>query len=465
MLGLGCGHAHHGGDRRQPARLLAPVGLQRRILLSALPVAAFTALLYLLDALKQILLAQWFGRGDEIEAFMIGSLLPVFLPSIVSAPVGLVLIPAYVEMKVRLGEAGRAHLVSGFLALQLTGLLALCLALLLFAGPIVTLTGIGFSEEKRAVARSVLLLLVPMVLLTSWAKTIGAGVNAERRFALVAFAPILVTAGGLVALWLWRDVFGIMALPAGMVAGALAMLLASALAAARAGTPWLPRRRHLDSPLRAALRSYLVLLCGTCLMTSMEFVDHAMAASLGPGSVAALNYGRSVVGVAVGVVSLALGAAVLPHVSHDLSLGRVAQVRRSFRVYTAYCLGGGLVAAALIGAFSAPIVRLLFERGAFGSADTEIVAGVQMLFALQVPWYVAGGVAVRILSALQMNQVILAVAGANLLLDIALNWLLMRYLGVAGIALATSCVYFVSFLVCWIHAERALRERADHGAH
>jgi len=100
--------------------------------------------------------------------------------------------------------------------------------------------------------------------------------------------------------------------------------------------------------------------------------------------------------------------------------------------------------------FSEPIVRLLFERGAFTSVDTLRVSQVQALFLLQLPFYFLGILMVRLISSLNMNHILMQAATINLLLKVVFNYLLMKWMGVAGIALSTALMYTASFIYCSI---------------
>jgi putative peptidoglycan lipid II flippase len=83
----------------------------------------------------------------------------------------------------------------------------------------------------------------------------------------------------------------------------------------------------------------------------------------------------------------------------------------------------------------------LFERGAFGPNDTQRVAEVLRFAAFQIPFYILGTVAARVAVSLQAARLMLVISFSALVLNAALNWLLMRHLGVAGIALSTVIVH------------------------
>ena len=100
----------------------------------------------------------------------------------------------------------------------------------------------------------------------------------------------------------------------------------------------------------------------------------------------------------------------------------------------------------LIYAFSDSIVNIIFQRGSFTTEDTAIVSPVQAYFAFQIPFYVAGIVVVRLISALRANHILMWGAAINLVVNIGFNILFIHYLGLKGIALSTSFVYLISFL-------------------
>jgi putative peptidoglycan lipid II flippase len=60
------------------------------------------------------------------------------------------------------------------------------------------------------------------------------------------------------------------------------------------------------------------------------------------------------------------------------------------------------------------------------------------MYALQIPFFVSSRVFYRFLIAMRRTDLILYCGMLNLALDVVLNLILMRWFGVAGIALATS---------------------------
>jgi putative peptidoglycan lipid II flippase len=107
--------------------------------------------------------------------------------------------------------------------------------------------------------------------------------------------------------------------------------------------------------------------------------------------------------------------------------------------------------------FSHFLIRILFQRGAFTAEDTKVVSHVLVFLSLEIPSYILVILGIRLMSALKRNFVLMVIAGVNMALNVILNLILMRYAGVAGIALSTSCVYLVSCMLVYASITRCLR--------
>jgi putative peptidoglycan lipid II flippase len=116
-------------------------------------------------------------------------------------------------------------------------------------------------------------------------------------------------------------------------------------------------------------------------------------------------------------------------------------------------------AVAALAFFTEPLIRLLFERGAFTPETTIAVSRVQLWLLPQIPFYVLAMLGARVLSALDGNAVVLRIAAINLAMNVLGNYVLMRWYGVAGIAMSTSLMHVVAMLVTLWAIRRKLAER------
>jgi putative peptidoglycan lipid II flippase len=110
-----------------------------------------------------------------------------------------------------------------------------------------------------------------------------------------------------------------------------------------------------------------------------------------------------------------------------------------------------------------PLVRLTLQHGAFRAGDTEVVKTVLAMYAIQIPFFAVSRVFYRFVVAMRRTDLIFYCGGLNLVLDVVLNLLLMRWMGVAGIALATSLwtMSTLAFLFFWSNRLLAAAEHRD----
>jgi putative peptidoglycan lipid II flippase len=431
--------------------------VNRRIFAASLVVGALGALGSLIALVKELVVARQFGRGDEIDAFLIAFLLPAFAINVVAASLNTALVPTVVQVSLRDGEEAGARLFSSAVVTAAGLLVAVSVLLAALFPLLLPILASNFDPDKRALTLALFHAVLPAVTISGIATVWAGMLNARQRFAAAAVAPLLVPALTIVFLLLGSRALGAFALATGTVAGMFAQCALLAAALRKQGLPVFPRWHGLSDPLRQVVGQYLPMVAGAMLMSGAVLVDQAMAAMLDPGSVAALGYGSKLVAAAVTLGSQALGTAVLPHFSQMVASGDHSGLRHSLATWTRIVVVVSAAATVALMLLSEPLIRVMFERGAFTSEDTRVVSEVQTLYALQIPFHVLGMLYVRVISAFRQNRVLLWGATISLPLNAILNYVLMWRLGVAGIAVSTSIVYAVSCAFLGWHAIRALR--------
>jgi putative peptidoglycan lipid II flippase len=133
-----------------------------------------------------------------------------------------------------------------------------------------------------------------------------------------------------------------------------------------------------------------------------------------------------------------------------------ARCRHTIRTWVRLTALASVPIAALLIAGARPLVRVALQHGKFGPCDTNVVASVLAMYAIQIPFFVVSRVYYRFVVAMRRTDLILYCGIINLALDIVLNLVLMRWFGVAGIALATSLWTVSTFFYLWYWSRKLL---------
>ena len=437
------------------------MSIDRRILSAAASVFAAGAVVKIVAMGKEFVVAGVFGRSDAMDAFLAAFLIPNLLINLIAESMNQALVPTLIMVRMRDGWERAQELLSSSM-LWLCGLLTAAAVLMaLLARTFFPLIAWGFPALKLDLSVRLFYSLLPVVLLSGIAATCTAVLNTFERFAMPALAALVMPLSIVAAGVLFHGVLGIWALVWGTLVGALA----------HAGmTVWMMETRGYrfrvgwhgnDEATREVAHQYGPVLLSSVVASGGLLVDQAMAAMLPAGSVSALVFANRFVSVAVTLMAGAVSSAVVPYFSSMITDRDWQGCRRTLRTWSRVMAVVSLPVAGLLIAGAQPLVRLTLQHGAFGAKDTVVVASVLAMYAIQIPFFVVSRVFYRFVVAMRRTDLVLWCGLLNLVLDVLLNLLLMRWLGVAGIALATSLWTVSTLCFLWYWAHRLLKQAAD----
>jgi len=302
--------------------------------------------------------------------------------------------------------------------------------------------------------------LLPLVVMTGVATNCTAVLNTFDRFAVPALAPVLIPTAILAGTLLLGGRLGIWAVVYASLVGALAHAVTVAWMMDAHGYRFRLRWYGMTEATREVGQQYGPILLSSVVASGGLLVDQLMAALLPAGSVSALAYANRFVSVVLLLQAGAISTAVTPYFSRMIAVEDWAGCRRSLRVWVGITALISLPLAAVLIGGSHMLIRVTFQHGVFGTKDTGIVAPVLAMYAIQIPFFVCSRVFYRFLVAMRRTDLILYCGLMNLGLDIVLNLVLMRWFGVAGIALATSLWAVSTFFFLWYWTARLLPRAA-----
>jgi len=422
-------------------------------------VVAFAVIVVKIVAMgKDIGTAATFGTSDSADAFLIAMVLPSFLGGLAGGSFEAALVPTFVEVKMRQG-ADAAHRLLGTVSIAAIGLLFALTGLLAVTGrSLLPFVGNGFTAEKTLLTWHLLLVLLPIIVMggiaTLWTSVLVA--NGQVAVATLSGATVPLVSAAALLLAHRLDAY---ALALGVVGGYIVQLAILAWAIVHTGVPLLPRWGGVSPEVRIVARQYAPMVVAGLLLTTAPLIDQTMLAGLNSGSVSQFYYGTKVVSFPVNVAALAVSTAVLPHFSRLVAANDWLGIRRTLKLYGGAILLVTLPVTLLIMLQSREIVKLLFERGEFSATSAHTVSQVQIMSALQIPFYTLSILCVRLISSLRMNKILMWGTGISFFVNIIGDYVLRAFLGAPGIALATTLVYVVSFTFLAFMLRRVLIQR------
>jgi putative peptidoglycan lipid II flippase len=190
-------------------------------------------------------------------------------------------------------------------------------------------------------------------------------------------------------------------------------------------------------------------------VTQLNIMIGTVIASQEPGAVSQLYYADRLYELPLAIVGIAIGVVLLPDVARQLRAGNHAGVLDSQNRSLEFAMLLTVPAAVALAVVPIPIVKVLFERGAFTAADTANTAAVLAVFALGLPAFVmikvfSPAYFAREDTKTPMKYATLSLV-ANTLGSIALFFLFRRmgWLPQLGIAVATTLGGWLNAGLLW----------------
>jgi putative peptidoglycan lipid II flippase len=429
-----------------------------RVFTAAVMIAGLASVVKVASLGKEMLVARCFGAGDALDAYYVAFLLPSFFIGVIAGSCNEAFIPTYIEVRENEGIDAAQRVFSSVALGTLVVLIGLSIALAMSQGWLLALIGSGFGPAKLALTRVLLFILLAALSLSGLSALWKAVLNAHERFALTATAPIIIPLTIALLLLVSQPTWRLYMLGAGYVLGVAAELVINGYGMWRLGMPLVPHWYGFDWPVRQVLMQTLPAAAGAVLMGSTVLVDQSMAAMLPSGSVSAFNYANKLIPMLLGIGSSSLSMAVLPALS-TLSANRDWRgMRRVVSSYTRLLLVVTVPTTVILIVFSEPIIRLFFQGGAFTPANAHLVARVQSLLCLELPFYAIAILYVDCICALKRNDILMWGTILSVVANVVLNYVFMKMFGLPGIALSTSAVYLIAFIFLRFMLSRALRQ-------
>ncbi|MCF8062527.1 MAG: murein biosynthesis integral membrane protein MurJ [Deltaproteobacteria bacterium] len=415
----------------------------RQLARAAGTVGFFTFLSRILGLVRDMVVARFFGAGMAADAFFVAFRIPNLLRRLFAeGSLSIAFVPVfteYLQQKRREDAVELARVALTMLSL----LLAVVTILGVLGAPwIVRIQAWGFGAAGDRYELTVLLTRItfPYIFLISLVALFMGILNALRHFAAPAAAPIFLNVAIIGAVyWLYpRLSEPVVGLALGVIIGGVLQVMLQVPWLLKNGISLRPRWLPGHPAVARIGRLMLPAVFGSAVYQFNQFVGTLLASFLPQGSVSWLYYADRVVQFPLGVFAIAVSTAALPSLSRQAAeeglhafRGTLGYALRLVFFISLPSMAGLMILAPLI-------VRVLFERGVFQAASTDMTAQALVFYSAGL-WAFSG---IRVLVAgfygLQDTKTPVKAAFIALLINAGCSLALMGPLRHGGLALALS---------------------------
>ncbi|MGB9878283.1 MAG: murein biosynthesis integral membrane protein MurJ, partial [bacterium] len=405
----------------------------------------FSFLSKVLGYAREMAIAGYFGARYFTDAFFLAQVIPVLGASFITLAFPLAFIPVYASLKERSEEEAERFASAIFWGV-ISYLLLFCLIIFAVSSPLTKLIARGFSGEQVILTQRFLVSLLPLVIFQALAGFFTAYLQAQKHFLLPALAFALTNIPILFFIFLLAPKMPFYSLVLGFNAGYfLQFIILFPIALYFGFKPFLSF--DITQPL---VVRFLIMILPIVIGSSLSYIDmliaRSVASTLGEGVISALNYSYRLMGVPLGLMAGSITTAVFPFMSSKAVVDREGLAKETMRgLYASWFVS--LPIGVIFFVLAEPIVRVMFQRGAFTPEATRVTADMLRFFSLGIPAMVAWNIATRAFYSLQDTITPLKVGVIQIGIDISLLLTLPKLIGYKGLPLATALSISIGFLV------------------
>lgn len=436
----------------------------RRIARSTLTVMIAFAAAKLISLAQTLIIAQTFGVGSELDAYVAANRIPELIVILIS---GGALTHAFIPIFSGFLAQGdleaawtlSSNLISAIFALALV----ISAIVFLLAPPLVqNLVAPGFDAETAQNTVEMMRILLLSTIIFAVSGIFSGILNSHQHFLLPALAPIMFDIGILAGLLFLLPRFGVHGIAWGAVLGAALHFSIQLPGLIRYRMRWRFELGLRNPHLWRVIRLMLPRIGGLGVFSLNFLVMNNIASRLGVGSVSALDWGWRLMQIPQTLLGTAMGIVIFPTLAALSELNDMSGKRDAMSGGLRFILITSIPSAIGLILLGRPLISLL-ERGAFDASASALVYSTLSMFtlglivhsALEViarsfyadkdtltPLYAAlGGAAINFVAAFLLSDV--RAVDASVLLNSIAETLpqagIKRQIGnVSGLALANS---------------------------
>jgi putative peptidoglycan lipid II flippase len=329
--------------------------------------------------------------------------------------------------------------------------------------------GVSAATARRWLeAADLAVILFPYLVFVCLASVFSAALQTFHRFLEPALSPIwlniaMITllAGAVYGQWArtWEE--KMLLLCGGALIGGFLQMIVPAIALVREG--WRPRFDLTPSdPLRQITQLMAPTVFGSAIYLINMAVSRFIGLSLNESAVVVLNLASRLMELPIGVFAVAISTVIFPLISKHAAAGDRNSLAASYRKGMRLILVINVPAAIGLMVLAAPIIRLLFQRGAFSAEDTKMMQPVLVVFALGLPFFSFVNIVLRAFYAQKDTRTPVHAAMISFVVNIVLSVALMKPLETVGLAIASNIAVIVQAVYLQIALARKHEGLAFH---
>lgn len=418
-------------------------------------VVLFTLIAKALGFVRELALSYYFGATGISDAYLISQTIPGTIFQFVGTGLTTCFIPIYYKVLNRDGRGAADHFTNIIITLVLSFSTAVILLIYLFTPQVVRLFAMGFTGDTLYYACQFTRIGVLSLYFSTFIYVYNSYLQANNIFSPTAFAAIPNSIAIILSIILGA-LYNIWILSIGSTLAVGLQLLFILYPVYR-----LKFHFHFSFDWRSSdVQSFFALLLPVIIGVSVNeintLVDRTIASKVAVGGISALTYANSIIMLIQGSIVQPIATVCYPKITNFVSKNNEHDAKAIIEQTLTYM--SAILIPITLGfmVYQNLIVSVLFGRGKFGSEAIQMTGIALFFYAIGILFVGAREVISRYYYAHSNTKVPVKNATIGVIINIVFNLVFSSFLGIAGLALATSLSALITAFLLFIGCDKYL---------
>ena len=415
---------------------------------SSIIVTIFTIFGLGLGFLSNMVIAMKFGAHADMDIFLAAAALPLFITSILSGTLNFTFIPVFAEYKAR-GAVESWKVVSSLINISFVVTVIFCITGIILAEHLTRILVPGFTQGQIVQTANLLRWLLPLIVFTAVNELMASVYYSNNRFVVPSLNKIIGPIITMLYVFLFHESLSTKSL-------ALAMLTAVFLQAVILAAGFLKRRDfyyslsfdHTHPGVKKIFKLMIPLVLGMIFYRAVPVFDRYFLSRLSEGSISHVGYAMKLMSVIPVVIVSGISISIFPVMAKYATEHNMNELKSIMSKGLGMLFFMSVPVAMFLGVFGKPVVKLIFERGAFVASDTSAVYRAFFLYIIALPAGVMGYIIGQGYYVLKDTRTVVLIGVAEMVLYIFLCYALLQFLGYLAIPAAYAIQLNLGALLC-----------------
>ncbi|WP_179295652.1 murein biosynthesis integral membrane protein MurJ [Bacillus sp. FJAT-45350] len=422
----------------------------------ALILMVLTILSKVFGFLREITLAYIYGTSNISDAYLISTTIPRVIFGFVTVGIISAFIPMYSKIFEKNGEDEARNFTNNLINTLLIVVTIIVSISLLFTEAIVSVFASGFDIETfdmtvkfTRICLFALYFLVVISVFTGY-------LQSKNKFVIPALIGLPFNIVIIISLFISVKLNVLIALPIGFVIAISTQFLFMVYTIRKVGFKYKRTINFKDQHLKKMFFIALPVILGISVNQINVLIDRTLASQIAIGGISALNYASTLNEFVQGIFVLSIATVLYPLISAMAVKNDMIGLKNSLSGAMTGIFITVLPITFITMTFAVEVVTLLFGRGAFDINAISMTSYALFFYSIGMIGFGLREVLSRVFYSMQDTRTPMINASIGMALNIILNIFLSRYLGIGGLALATSIAAIFTSLLMLVSLRRKI---------